>query len=616
MRVTLLIAVILLALTASAAVAKDEFFIGQWCGPLELTQEKIAEVAAANFTVAMIDRGSPQDKIKALDLCQANGIKALICDPRTNPPQSRRSREYIDALDEAIADYSKHPALWGYHITDEPDAGRFNRIAMVTRHLRSKDPDHVPFVSLFPTYASPQQLGAYNYETYVDQSLRVIDSGFLSYDHYALMADGGVRSDYFANLAIIRRQSIKHKVPFNSILLSLPHGPYKDVNEADLRWQVNTALAYGAKGIMYFTYTTPPDLNGTPNNALIDQNGKPTEKYEIAKRINGELKKMGPTLMSLHSVAVYHTGAIPDECKPLPAGGLIKGIKGGEFVIGQFYSDDGARYAMIVNKSLTKPANAIVEFSQSVAVYPVDPKSGSERSTIVERIGDAWVWKVSLGAGHGRLIRIETLNNFPVMHWEDNIRFRPRVMLNPSNQFGNRILGPEKEELYNEGMNMYAIAVQVQRYLQQDGRVDAFISRNTQTQRTTLSQETDLSRALNCDILFALHSDATGTSDPGGGTWTFYQGEDGKRLAACIQDELMPAIRTFYPEVRDRGHREHWYRLWVIWEGGCQGALTEYMFHTNPKERELLKDPKCQDVMARATARGILRYFGFEPGDL
>lgn len=610
---TVLLAVVLLFAVAGAAVAKEEFFIGQWCGPTEFTNEKFAEVAAANFTVAMVSAGSPEANIKALDLCQANKIKGLVCDERAYPPRSRRSADLAAAVDAAVADYSKHPALWGYYITDEPSADAFNRCAMVHRLLVSKDPAHMPFINLFPSYANTQQLAASSYETYVDQSLRVIGQKFLSFDHYALMADGGVRSNYFSNMAIIRRQSIKHKVPFNYILLSVPHGPYKDVTEADLRWQVNTALAYGAKGIMYFTYTTPADPTWGFRDAIIDASGKQTAKYEIAKRINGELKKLSPTLMSLHSVGVFHTGALPDGCKPLPEGGLISGINGGEFVVGQFYSDDGGRYAMIVNRSLTKSAKAAVEFSQAVALYPVSPRTGKETITTVDNANGTCVWKSDFEPGQGKLVKIETVNNFAVRGWEDNITFRPRIMINPSNQFANRITGPNKEELYNEGMNMYAIGEKLIRCLQQDGRVDAFMSRNTQTQRTTLGQETDLSRALNCDILFALHSDATGTSDPGGGTWTFYQGENGKRLAKCIQDELMPAIRTFHPEVQDRGHREHWYRLWVIWEGGCQGALTEFLFHTNPKEREMLKDPKCQDIMAEACARGILNYFGLKP---
>lgn len=612
MRELALMIVLLLLVCARAANAKGEFFIGQWCGPTEFTQEKFAEVADANFTVAMVSAGSPEANVGALDLCKANGIKGLVYDSRIRL-RSRRSRDAGNELDAVIADYSKHPALWGYYIVDEPSASAFNGIGAVNSYLLQKDPKHIPFINLFPSYATRQQLGAYGYEQYVDESLRVAGQKLLSYDHYALMSDGSVRGDYFSNMEIIRRQSIKHKVPFNYILLSVPHGPYKDPNEADLRWQVNTALAYGAQGVMYFTYTTPNDPAWNFHDAIIDANGKRTAKYDIVKKINGELKKMGPTLMGLHSVAVFHTGKSPDGCKALPEDGLIRQIKGGEFVVGQFYSDDGGRYAMIVNRSLTKAARARIAFSQEVALRQVSPASGKELATAVANEQGASVWNVDFEPGQGRLVRIDTVKDFPVLAWEDNVRFRPRVMLNPSNQFANQIRGKDKEELYNEGMNMYMVAEKMQKYLQQDGRVDAFISRNTQTQRTTLGEETRLSRALNCDILYALHSDATGTSDPGGGTWTFYRGDDGKRLAACIQDELMPAIRSFHPEVQDRGHREHWYRLWVIWEGGCQGALTEFLFHTNPKEREMLKNPEYQDIMARAAARGILKYFGFEP---
>jgi N-acetylmuramoyl-L-alanine amidase len=187
-------------------------------------------------------------------------------------------------------------------------------------------------------------------------------------------------------------------------------------------------------------------------------------------------------------------------------------------------------------------------------------------------------------------------------------------MLNPSNQFSNQIFGPNRAELYNEGMNMYMIAAKIQKYLQQDGRIDAFISRNTQTQRTTLGRETQLTRALNCDVLYAIHSDATGTSDPGGGTWTFFAGDKGKKLADDVQRELVGAMKkNFYPDVKNMGTRTHWYRLWVLHEGGCEGALTEFLFHTNPKEREMLKNSQDQDVMAQAVAKGILKYFGFEP---
>ncbi len=604
------IAFLVMALTmlaGSAVFAKDDFFIGEWCGPTEFTQEKFAELAGANFTIAMIQSDSAENNLKALDLCKANGIKGLVVDPRIK--LHGRRDNWTDDLDGVVKDYASHPALWGYFIIDEPNADSFNNIAEISDYLLSKDPNHTPYVNLFPTYATKEQLGAETYEQHVDEFCKLVKPKMISYDHYALMADGTTRADYFTNMATIRKEAIKHKTPFTYILLSVPHGSYANPNGAQIRWQVSTALAYGAKGLMYFTYTTPNDPQWNYHDAIIDANGKPTEKYAIAKKVNGEVLKLSPTLMRLRSTAVYHTGKLPDGCKPLPEDGLIQTIKGGEFVVGQFCSDDNSKYAMIVNRSYEKGASAKVVFSQKVALYETSPVSGKERAINLISNDGSCVWNVRFKPGEGKLVRIEVLGKRPVNNWEEKLVFRPRLMLNPSNQFSNQILGDNKEELYNEGMNMYMIAEKVQKTLLADGRIDVFMTRNTQTQETSLEEEMQLTRAMDCDLVYALHSDATGTSDPGKGTWTFYKGEDGKRLADLVQSELMSAIRGFYPDAKDMGVREHWYHLYVLYHGGCQGALTEFLFHTNPQEREMLKDPAKQDIMAQAVSKGILRYF-------
>ncbi|RAV16666.1 hypothetical protein DQG23_27900 [Paenibacillus contaminans] len=77
-------------------------------------------------------------------------------------------------------------------------------------------------------------------------------------------------------------------------------------NEDQLRYQIYPALAYGLKGYMYFTYNTVP-YRGF-HDALILPDGTRNDTYEWAKQINGEVLKLGPTLLSLKSQAVYHTG--------------------------------------------------------------------------------------------------------------------------------------------------------------------------------------------------------------------------------------------------------------------------------------------------------------------
>ncbi len=602
--------VLSLMLVMAAAARADEFLISHWCGPTEATQEKFAEAANAGFNVIMFG-GSVEQNKKALEICQSLGVKAMIIDNRV---MAKRTRDegFESNLDSVVADYGSSPALWGYYVQDEPNASLFQRLAAVNKYLLKKDPKHIPYINLFPTYATTEQLGNPTYEHHVDEFLRMVTPRLLSYDHYALMNDGGLRGDYFLNLEIIRRQGIKHHTPFNYILLSVPHGPYRDPSEIDLRWQVNTALAYGARGIMYFTYTTPPpDTTWNWHDAIIDENGKPSPKYEQVKRINGEIRKLAPTLMKLNSVAVYHTGDAPDGAKALPKDGLIS-IDGGDFVIGQFNSDNGRKYAMFVNKSFTDTANAQIRFSQRVRLFEVSPESGRGRALVVSDDGPGSVWRAKFAPGQGRLVQIDLVSEMPVLHWENLPKCRPRIMLNPSAQFQNVGRNEKQEIIYVEGENMYDIAVRVKHYLDQDGRVDAFISRNNRDHRVTLGYETELTRMLNCDVLVSLHSDATGKKDdPGGGMWTFYCDEgEGKRLATSVTMPLLDSIRTFHPDVNFRGIRTHWYRLWVLWEAGCPASLTEVLFHSNPVEVEMLKNPDYQDRMAKAIAKGILDYFG------
>jgi len=600
---------VLMVLVLAGMVRADEFLISHWCGPSEATKEKFTQAAGAGFNVILFGGTVEQNK-QALDLCKELKVKCMVIDNRVMAKRSR-DRTFASNLDSVVADYGSHPALWGYFLTDEPNSSQFRQLGAVNQYLLKKDPKHIPYINLFPTYASKEQLGNPTYETHVDHYCRVVRPKLISYDHYALM-EKGERPDYFENMEIVRRQGIKHKTPFNYILLSLPHGPYRDPSDADLRWQVNTALAYGARGIMYFTYETPPpDENWKWHDGIIDESGKPNRKYYEVKKINAEVKKLAPTLMRLNSVAVYHTTPLPRGTRALPENGLIRNVEGGQFVIGQFNSDKGQRYAMFVNRSLTTAANARISFSQKVRLWEVSRSTGRERGINASDDGEGSLWRVKFAPGEARLVQIDLVDNRPFLYWDDTPKFRPRVMLNPSCQFHNVGSFKKGDEQYIEGKVLYDVAIKVRDELRKNENLDVFVSRASRDQDVGLRYETELTKSLNCDILVALHSDATGTNDPGGGSWTFHT-DDPKslKLAQSVQLNLLDAIRTFHPDVKYLGVRTHWYRLWVLHEAGCPASLTEILFHTNPKEAEMMMNEEYQDRMAEAIAKGILEYFG------
>jgi hypothetical protein len=230
----------------------------------------------------------------------------------------------------------------------------------------ARDPKRLPFINLLPNHAPAWALGG-SYEEHVEKFLSIVKPRLLCFDHYGLMVDNTVRPIYFENLEIIRRQGLKHDVPFGFIFQVTAHGPYRDPSEEDLRWQVNTALAYGAKALLHFTYWSPTnDPLFRTSNAIIDTKGNRSPHYDQARRINGAVKAWAPTLMKLKSTEVYHTGQLPVATRALPKECYVQIKEPGAFIIGTFKHQDGSDWVMIVNRDLHQPEKPILHFDKSI----------------------------------------------------------------------------------------------------------------------------------------------------------------------------------------------------------------------------------------------------------
>ena len=380
----LLLILCLILFVASVAGASD-FIISYWCGPPASTDPNTsyAEVAEANFNCCLPPcSGVTVEQNKAiLDACAKYGLKYIIGDGRIMA-KDPGAPDFQANLDAVIADYANHPGTGGYFITDEPNSSQFPKLAAINQYLLKKDPKHLPFINLFPNYANEAQLGNKTYEEHVAQFCSIVKPRILSYDHYIMMATDPDKPEhlgsYFTNMEIVRTDGLKNGIPSSYILLVTPHWSYRNPTDADLKWQVNTALAYGYRAILYFTYWTPGDPF---NNAIIDGNGKRTEHFNQVKRINGELKVLGPTLMKLTSTGVYHTGEIPAGCKALDPKLPIK-VEGDPLVLGMFRHQDGSTWAMVVNRHLRNKTTAKLTFAGKI--QEMSPKTGVMRDLKLE----------------------------------------------------------------------------------------------------------------------------------------------------------------------------------------------------------------------------------------
>ena len=148
---------------------------------------------------------------KELDVPARHGLRALLTDALLSPSSldDTTKREQLDALVQRVR---TNAALYAYYIIDEPNASQFPALGRLVAYLRERDPAHLAYVNLFPTYASNEQLGTKGekvtaYREHVRQYVEVVKPGLISYDHYQFTTNGDT-ADYFLNLAMIRRMQL------------------------------------------------------------------------------------------------------------------------------------------------------------------------------------------------------------------------------------------------------------------------------------------------------------------------------------------------------------------------------------------------------------------------
>ncbi len=399
------------ALTAVAAaqglhppppVAPKEFAVMAW-GNSPPKPEQLRGMKEAGFNIAGFC------SVEELDLVRDAGLTCFVRDPRANGyewtsmPSDDLLHRNISALKAQIAG---NPAALGFFLRDEPHASLMPGMGKVAAMLHEAIPDMLPYVNLFPYRGGSAAMGTSSYDEYVRMLVHTIGQPFLSYDNYSLV--NGEMLDYFyINLEIVRRLGLETKTPFWNCILANAHFNYMEPSDATFHLQVYGTLAYGGRGIQYFTYFTP--TVGNYRLGAIDQFGNRTRTWEMLRRINNEIHALAPTLIKLRSTGVYHYPDVPEQGMGLGASRLVKSVEmtqrymrppaGARFLIGEFEDAQGRPYFMIVNKDLAQSFRFRIELKREGKLIRTSPYSGRE-----EPFGREMDW---LAPGAGILFRVE-----------------------------------------------------------------------------------------------------------------------------------------------------------------------------------------------------------------
>lgn len=312
-----------------------------------------------------------------LDLAAEAGLKCIVSDRNSHvgDAEARLERKEIDRRVKALVKRAgAHPALFGYYLRDEPGAKVYPGLKKWAAAFHKAHPSALAYINLFPNYASPAQMNVPTYAEYLESFIETVKPRFLSYDHYALMDDGSLRDGYFPNLEAVSQAASRHDLPFWNIVLGNAHFRYAEPTEAGLRFQLYTTLAYGARGISYFTYFAPP--TGNYRLAAIDQFGNKTPTWDMLRSVNGQAHALGPVYLTCRHVHVFHHPDVPPDCSGLATSRFIADVKGGSLLVGEFEGPDNKPFVLVVNKSLKHSSSFSVTFKRPGPIMQVNAYTG------------------------------------------------------------------------------------------------------------------------------------------------------------------------------------------------------------------------------------------------
>ncbi len=281
------------------------------------------------------------------------------------------------------------------YISDEPQANEKNRDELsalcdaIFSDLKCK-----PYVNLLPNYASNEQLGMGNYEDYLDYFTKACKLDYISYDNYAFFTDPipdrpnisvterGAWFDedrFYSNLESVKAVADRNRVSFINTIQSSRFMGVPDVDKYILMVQGWSTLAYGGRGISYYTFVVPNYADC--GDAAYDKYGFKTPVWTYIANMNYAIHNIGSVYKNLKNINVFHVGNVPKGCKDQSSAINVKNLNlhsvngKANVLVGEFVDREGKQYAMVVNKNPKYSVVVDIKFNKGDKIYRVNDRS-------------------------------------------------------------------------------------------------------------------------------------------------------------------------------------------------------------------------------------------------
>lgn len=308
----------------------------------------LAEAGVQLISYAHLDYAErPEMVMKSLDLCQKYGMRTMVLDNEVLKYQNDLDNPNFttENIAKRIEEYCHHPAFAGMYLTDEPQTpeylgeGSRRQISKFVKleHIIQDELGYVCTqgpVSIWNIYEENKFA---RYEEYLTKYIEALHPAYLAWAYYPFDANQWDKLyGYFYNMDIMRTRSREYGIPlWNSIQVGgqwndfkqrfesvIPHRP----SEGQFYWNINTSLAFGAKGLHFFPLVQPEHFAfaGTEENpewdfarnGFLGANGQKNKWCDYSKRITTHIKVIDEVLVnSEHQGVIVVSDVAKDDTK-------------------------------------------------------------------------------------------------------------------------------------------------------------------------------------------------------------------------------------------------------------------------------------------------------------
>lgn len=394
---------------------------------------------------------------QGLAYAEKYGIGVFVYDTRLNSITASNGvvteHSYVSnpaELGSLLGDYSKYQSYLGNMIVDEPIANkedgwetwaddkttRYKWYEGITTALNSYD-NLTGYVNLLGQYHM-QQIEGYKYIEY-EAYLRALGKSnkLLSFDSYPFFekkgASGGL-TPYLKSLGIVSKVAKEDGYPFWSYIQA--GTDFRDdssagattgyLTQAQTLWNVNTSLAFGAKGIVYFPLIQPKHFanldtaTGTYDynrNGIFGADNNKSGYYTMVQTANKQVAAVDEVLMKSLNQGVIVTGqAVTDTADVeniIKRTDKLVSVTGDDAMVGCFnYQDTESFYVVSYDYAASEAQTITLNFD------------GNHQYRMIQggatTYGEGSSCTITASAGEGVLIVLEDC----VVYYEDISPYR------------------------------------------------------------------------------------------------------------------------------------------------------------------------------------------------